>query len=176
MSPRVTRFGLRFGHLHADRLLARDRRENADLGRRQRVGEIVLQRRDLGHLRAGRELELVARDAWAGDLAGDVCLDPEVPERRDECAGGLVVGVRASPVAGRRAAQQRAVREAVVAVRLGRGELELRGELVRLVGDELDLLRALQRLWLAHDVREGGGRVHRRIVRGGDRRQRVQGG
>ncbi len=55
--------------LDADRLLARDRREDPDLGRRERVGEVVLQRRDLRDLRSGRELELVPGDARAGDLA-----------------------------------------------------------------------------------------------------------
>ena len=159
--------------LDADGLLAGDRREDADLGRRERVGEVVLQRRDLRHLRAGRKLELVARHARARDLAGDVRLDPEVTERRDECACDLVVGVGGSPVARRRAAQQCAVRQAVVAVQLGRGQGELRGKLVRLLGDELDLLRALQGLRLAHDVREGGGRVDGRLVRRGDRRQLV---
>ena len=57
--------------LDADRLLARDRRQDADLRRRERVREVVLERRDLGHLRPGRELELVAGDARAGDLADD---------------------------------------------------------------------------------------------------------
>ena len=57
--------------LDADGLLARDRRQDADLGRRQRVREVVLERRDLGHLRPGGELELVASDARAGDLADD---------------------------------------------------------------------------------------------------------
>ena len=37
MSPSVTRFGLEVRHLDADRLLAGDRREDADLGRRERV-------------------------------------------------------------------------------------------------------------------------------------------
>ena len=77
--------------LDADRLLAGDRREDADLGRRQRVGEIVLQRGDLRHLRPGRELELVARDAGAGDLAHDRCRDTEVRERLDERVSGALV-------------------------------------------------------------------------------------
>ena len=36
--------GRAVGHLDADRLLAGDRREDADLGRRERVGEVVAQR------------------------------------------------------------------------------------------------------------------------------------
>ena len=52
-------------HLDAHGLLAGDRREDADLGRRERVGEVVLERRDLRDLRPRGELELVARDARA---------------------------------------------------------------------------------------------------------------
>ena len=55
--------------LDAHRLLARDRREDPDLGRRERIGEVVLQCGDLRDLRAGRELQLVACDARSGDLA-----------------------------------------------------------------------------------------------------------
>ena len=71
-------------HLDADRLLARDRREDADLGRRERVGEVVLERGDLRDLRARRELELVARHARAGDLADERRVDAEVRERLHE--------------------------------------------------------------------------------------------
>ena len=75
MSPSVTSFGERFGHLDADGLLAGDRRQDADLGRRERVREVVLEPCDLRHLRARRELELVAGHARAGDL-------PRAPSRR----------------------------------------------------------------------------------------------
>jgi len=71
-------------HLDTDRLLARDRRQDADLGRRQRVGEVVLQGRDLRHLRAGGELELVAGDPGTRDLADQVRIDAEVRERLDQ--------------------------------------------------------------------------------------------
>ena len=81
MSPSVTRFGLAFGISTPDGLLARDRREDPDLGRRERVREVVLERRDLRHLRAGRELQLVAGDPRAGDLADDGRVDAEVRER-----------------------------------------------------------------------------------------------
>ena len=70
--------------LDADRLLARDRREDADLGRRERIREVVLEAGDLRDLRAGRELELVADDARAGDRADDRRVDAEVRERLDE--------------------------------------------------------------------------------------------
>src|SRR4051812_47063619 len=70
--------------LDADRLLTRDRREDADLRGRERVGEIVLEPGDLRDLRPGRELQLVAGDAGAGDLPDHVRLDAEALERRDE--------------------------------------------------------------------------------------------
>ena len=90
--------------LDADGLLAGDRREDADLGRRERVREVVLERGDLRDLRPRRELQLVARDARAGDLADDVRLDPEVLERLDEELGDArgrlagVVGLLGRPV------------------------------------------------------------------------------
>ena len=46
--------------LDPDRLLARDRRQDPDVGRRERVGEVVLELRDLAHLDARRESQLVA--------------------------------------------------------------------------------------------------------------------
>ena len=87
MSPSVTRFGVEVRHLDADGLLAGDRREDADLGRRERVGEVVLERGDLRDLRPGRELELVAGHARAADLADDRRVDAEVRERLDERLG-----------------------------------------------------------------------------------------
>ena len=75
--------------LDADGLLAGDRSEDANLRRGERVREIVLQRRDLRDLRAGCQLELVARDARPRDLADDGRVDTEVRERRDERLGDL---------------------------------------------------------------------------------------
>ena len=103
-------------HLDADRLLAGDRREDADLRRRERVREVVLELRDLRHLRAGRELQLVARDARAGDLADDGRLDAEVREALDEHLGdalGLLAvralaGLRLAGAASGRAGGRRA--------------------------------------------------------------------
>ena len=82
-------------HLDSDRLLSGDRSEDADLGRGQRVGEVVLERRDLRDLRARRELELVAGHARAGDLAEDARVDPELRQRPHEQLGGAGAGVLA---------------------------------------------------------------------------------
>ena len=57
------------GDLDADRLLARDRRQDPDLGGGQRVGEVVLELGDLGDLGPGRQPQLVAGDVRAGDAA-----------------------------------------------------------------------------------------------------------
>ena len=77
------------GDLDADGLLAGDRREDADVGGGQRVGEVVLQLRHLGDLRARRQAQLVARDVRAGDGADHLRLHAEVPERLDQAARGL---------------------------------------------------------------------------------------
>ena len=80
------------GDLDADRLLARDRRQDADLGRRERVGEVVLELGDLGHLHARREPQLVAGDVGAGDAADDLGVDAEVAEGLDAaCAADLLL-------------------------------------------------------------------------------------
>ena len=52
--------------LHADRLLAGDGREDADLGRRERVGEVVLRARRPSRPSYRARATLVARDARAG--------------------------------------------------------------------------------------------------------------
>ena len=91
MSPSVTSFGRQVRHLDADRLLAGDRREDADLGRRERVRKVVLQPGHLGHLRPGRELQLVADDPRPGDLSDDRRVDAEMRERLHE----LLCGARA---------------------------------------------------------------------------------
>ena len=73
--------------------------------------------RDLG---AGREPQLVARDARPGDAADDLRLDAEVAERLDQRLGDLVLvgGVRALALAG--LAQQLRVGQPVAAA-LGLG-------------------------------------------------------
>ena len=116
MSPSVTSFGREVRDLDADRLLAGDRREDADLGRRERVREVVLEPRDLRDLRPGRELELVAHDARAGDLADDRRVDAEVRERLHELVGDRARSRRrCRPDDRRRRLQQRAVGQAVLA-------------------------------------------------------------
>src|SRR5579863_2423119 len=65
-------------HLDANGLLPRNRGEDADLGRREGVAEVVAELGDLPDLRAGSELELVAGDAWARDLPDHGRLHPEV--------------------------------------------------------------------------------------------------
>jgi hypothetical protein len=70
--------------LDADRLLARDRREDPDVGGGQRVREVVLELATFDDLDPGREPKLVARDVRAGDPPDHLGLDPEVPERLDQ--------------------------------------------------------------------------------------------
>ena len=69
--------------LDADGLLPGDRSEDPDLRGRERIREVVLEPGDLGHLRARRELELVAGHARARDLPGDAS-----PPRRTRTACG----------------------------------------------------------------------------------------
>ena len=92
-------------HLDSHRLLARDRREDADLRRGERVGEVVLEPRDLRDLRTRRELELVAHDARAGDRPDDRRVDSEVRERLDEQPRGALADIR-RVAPGRRARPQ----------------------------------------------------------------------
>ena len=79
-------------NLDADGLLAGDRREDADVGAGERVGEVVLQLGDLAHLRSRRQAQLVAGDVRAGDGADELRLDAEVSERLDQLGGDLVLG------------------------------------------------------------------------------------
>ncbi len=105
------------GDLDADRLLAGDRGEDADVGRGQRVGEVVLELGDLGDLDAGREAQLVAGDVRPGDHADHLRLDAEVAERLDaagrrpaparRCPGALASPLRAREEARVRQAARR---------------------------------------------------------------------
>ena len=79
------------GHLHPDRLLAGDRGQDADVGRGERVGDVVLELRHLRDLGAGREPQLVARDARPGDAADDLRLDAEMAQRLDQRLGDLIL-------------------------------------------------------------------------------------
>ena len=102
--------------LDADGLLARDRREDADLGGRQRVREIVAQAGDAGDLRARGELELVARHARAGDGADEAGLDAVLGERAEQRARDPL-GVRIAADRGRALAQHARVGQAGTAAR-----------------------------------------------------------
>jgi hypothetical protein len=136
--------------LDADRLLAGDRREDPDLRRRERIGEIVLQRCNLRDLGARRELQLVARYPRAGDLADDRRLDAEVRERLHERGGGALGHVFRHVARCRGLAQDAAIGQLVLLVRLHRADVEER-RLVRVLRrGGLDQQR--RRLVLADDV------------------------
>ena len=78
------------GHLDADGLLAGDRGEDADVGRRHRVGDVLVARRELLDLHARRQLELVAGDGRADDHARQAGLDLVLGEGRlEQVAAGL---------------------------------------------------------------------------------------
>ena len=82
------------GHLDADRRLARDRGEDAHVGGGHRVGDVALQRRHPGHLHAGPELELVARDGRTDGHPDERRVDTVLLERLLEdppAPGGLAL-------------------------------------------------------------------------------------
>ena len=98
------------GHLDADGLPAGDRRQDADVGRGHRVGDVLVEAGDAGDLDARAELELVAGDrrarppcrrAWSRRRAG-----PGPARGCDPAAldGGLVDLVGVGSCAGGRAA------------------------------------------------------------------------
>ena len=117
--------------LDADRLFARDRGQDADVGRGQRVGEVVA---ELGHfldLGAGREAQLVAGDVRAADDADDLRLDPEVAERLDQLAADRVLVARIGALVGPLALLERVGGRRPVFDLLGGGDaalVALRGE------------------------------------------------
>ena len=74
-------------HLHADRLLAGDRRQDPDVGGGERVGEIVAKLGDLRDLGPGSELKLVAADVRAADHPQQLGLDAEVAQRLEQRLG-----------------------------------------------------------------------------------------
>ena len=156
-SPSVTRFGLEVRHLDADGLLARDRREDPDLGRGQRVGEVVLERGDLANLRSGCKLQLVAGDARARDLAADGRVDAEVGQRLDECRRHAGTGLRRGTTCLLRLAQHAPVGEPVLLVHGLGGVEERRLGLLLIPGERL-----VQRVGLLDEERrDGRGRLLR---------------
>ena len=82
----------RVRNLDPDRLLAGDRRQDADVGRGQRVGEVVVELGDLRDLGARRQAQLVAADVRAADDADDLRLDAEVAERLEQLAADRLAG------------------------------------------------------------------------------------
>ncbi len=72
------------GDLHPHRRLARDGSQDADLGAGQRVGQIVSQRRHLGHLGAWGQLQLVPGHARTYDHPDDPGLHAELRQRLEQ--------------------------------------------------------------------------------------------
>lgn len=92
---------VRVGHLDADRLTAGDRSEDPHVGRRHRVGDVLVERGDPGDLDAGPELQLVAGDRGADGHADDTGLHAVLGQRRDQHVAtghdGAGVDVRDGP-------------------------------------------------------------------------------
>ncbi len=143
---------LEIRNLDAHRLLAGDRREDPDLGRRQRIGEVVFECCDLRDLRARRELQLVACDARSGDLAADRGLDSEVLQGLHQRGGGALRDVDGYLVGRRGPAQDRAVRQRVLLVLRELPHVEEARLVGVLGGDGLDQQR--RRLAVSDHVRE----------------------
>ncbi len=122
--------------LDADSLLAGDRSEDADLGRRERVREVVLEGRDLRDLRSRRKLQLVARHARPGDLPADRRFDAEVRECLDEHLGDVRSALARGPVRGRRDAEDPAVGKPVLRLVARRPHVEERRLLLVLERDQ----------------------------------------
>ena len=100
------------GDLDADRLLAGDRGEDADVRGGQRVREVVLELGDLADLDARRQAQLVAGDVRPRDHADHARLDAEVAERLDELGRDLLLPRRVGPVGlGGRAGEEARVRD-----------------------------------------------------------------
>ena len=111
--------------LDADRLFARDRRQDADVGRGQRVGEVVAELGDFLDLGAGRQPQLVAGDVRAADDADDLRLDPEVAERLDQLAADRVLVARVGALVGPLALLERVAGRRPVVDLLGGGDAAL---------------------------------------------------
>ena len=76
--------GLEVGHFDADGRLPGYRRLHAHVGRRQCVGDVVLETGHPADLDARRQLEFIARHARPGDGADDLRLHAEVAQRLDQ--------------------------------------------------------------------------------------------
>ena len=90
MSPRATIWRSAVGHLDADGLLAGDGRQDAHVGRRHGVGDVLVQAGDPVDLDAGAELELVAGDGGADHHADQPGLHAVLGQRLLEGAAGVL--------------------------------------------------------------------------------------
>ncbi len=77
-------------HLDADRRLPRDRGEDAHVGCRQRIRDVVREARDLGDLHTGRELDLVSRHGRPGDDAGQPGIHAVLEQRLFQLTSRLI--------------------------------------------------------------------------------------
>ena len=111
-------------HLDADRGLARDRRDDAHVGRGQRVRDVARQLQDLVHLGAGGDLDLVHRDGGTAGAAGDARVDAERLERALERLHGVLLV--AAVGRGRRRRPQEVERRQVVRAARGGDRPRLR--------------------------------------------------
>ena len=115
---------VRVRHLDAHRGLAGDRREQAHVVRRHRVGDVLGQGGDLLDLHARAQLHLVPGHRRASGEAGDLRVDRELVQHAGDRLDHGVVGAAAGL---RRVARLEDVRvgQRVVAVHHARGEREL---------------------------------------------------
>ena len=167
MSPSGHHLAPGVGHLDPDGLLARDRRQDAHVGRRHRVRDVLVEAGDPVDLHARAQLELEAGDGRADDHADQPGLDPVVGERLLERAAGVFDGLAVDLLAAG-ALEQRDRRQLPGRRPPGRAErqLDLLGR--RLVGlghDDLGPLAlgrrhhrrgvGVGRVGVGHDVFEG---------------------
>ena len=105
MSRSETSWRVRFGHLDADGRLAGDGRQDAHVGRRHGVGDVLGEAGDPGHLDPGPELELVAGDRGPDPAPDQPGLDPVRGERPHQVlAGGVDLALVLAQLLGRAAA------------------------------------------------------------------------
>src|SRR4030095_2866206 len=100
------------GDLDADRGLAGDRGQDPDIGGGDRVGNVLLWRRDAPHLARGSELHLIAGNRRSPGESGDLVVDLELLEHLGQRVDSRIIG--AAPGAVRRAGLEDLGRRQVV--------------------------------------------------------------
>ena len=85
------------GDLDPDGRLARDGGQDAHVGRRHGVGDVLGQARDPGHLHPGPELELEAGHGGTHGVSEQSGLDTVRGQSADEGAAGVLIGARRAP-------------------------------------------------------------------------------